>query len=60
MLGMARQLRVQYEGAIYHLMSRGDRRARLESDRPPFSLIKLPKFAQNLILPIPSKVVTMT
>jgi hypothetical protein len=24
--GMARQLRIQYEGAIYHLMSRGDRR----------------------------------
>jgi hypothetical protein len=23
---MARQLRIQYEGAIYHLMSRGDRR----------------------------------
>jgi REP element-mobilizing transposase RayT len=22
---MARQLRIQYEGAIYHLMSRGDR-----------------------------------
>ena len=23
---MARQLRIQHEGAIYHLMSRGDRR----------------------------------
>jgi hypothetical protein len=23
---MARQLRIQYEGAIYHLMSQGDRR----------------------------------
>jgi hypothetical protein len=23
---MPRQLRIQYEGAIYHLMSRGDRR----------------------------------
>jgi hypothetical protein len=23
---MARQLRIQYQGAIYHLMSRGDRR----------------------------------
>ena len=26
MLRMARQLMIQYEGAIYHLMSRGDRR----------------------------------
>jgi REP element-mobilizing transposase RayT len=26
MQGMARQLRIRYEGAIYHLMSRGDRR----------------------------------
>jgi hypothetical protein len=26
MLGMARPLRIQYEGAIYHLVSRGHRR----------------------------------
>jgi hypothetical protein len=25
---MPRQLRIQYEGAIYHLMNRGDRRER--------------------------------
>jgi putative transposase len=29
---MARQLRVQYEGAIYHLMSRGDRREEVFRD----------------------------
>jgi len=29
---MARQLRVQYEGAIYHLMSRGDRREEIFLD----------------------------
>src|SRR6266446_6372704 len=29
---MARQLRVQYEGAIYHLMSRGDRREEIFRD----------------------------
>ena len=32
MLGMARQLRIQYEGAIYHLMSRGDRREEIFRD----------------------------
>ncbi len=34
---MARQLRIQYEGAIYHLMSRGDRREEIfrdDLDRP--------------------------
>jgi hypothetical protein len=29
---MARQLRIQYEGAIYHLMSRGDRREAIFQD----------------------------
>jgi len=29
---MARQLRIQYEGAIYHLMSRGDRREEIFHD----------------------------
>jgi putative transposase len=29
---MARQLRIQYEGAIYHLMSRGDRREEIFRD----------------------------
>jgi putative transposase len=36
---MARQLRIQYEGAIYHLMSRGDRREEIfrdDSDRKRF------------------------
>jgi hypothetical protein len=32
MLGLARQLRIQYEGAIYHLMSRGDRREEIFRD----------------------------
>jgi putative transposase len=32
MLGMARQRRIQYEGAIYHLMSRGDRREEIFRD----------------------------
>ena len=32
MLGMARQLRIQYEGAIYNLMSRGDRREEIFRD----------------------------
>ena len=32
MLGMARQLRIQYEGAIYHLLSRGDRREEIFRD----------------------------
>jgi putative transposase len=32
MLRMARQLRIQYEGAIYHLMSRGDRREEIFRD----------------------------
>ena len=27
--GMARMLRVQYAGAIYHVMSRSDRRGRI-------------------------------
>jgi hypothetical protein len=31
-LAMARQLRIQYEGAIYHLMSRGDRREEIFRD----------------------------
>src|SRR5947208_1648139 len=29
---MARQLRIQYEGAIYHLMNRGDRREEIVRD----------------------------
>jgi putative transposase len=29
---MARQLRIQYEGASYHLMSRGDRREEIFCD----------------------------
>ena len=29
---MPRQLRIQYEGAIYHLMSRGDRREEIFCD----------------------------
>ena len=29
---MARQLRIQYDGAIYHLMSRGDRREEIFRD----------------------------
>ena len=29
---MPRQLRIQYEGAIYHLMNRGDRRAEIFRD----------------------------
>jgi hypothetical protein len=29
---MARQLRIQYKGAIYHLMSRGDRREEIFRD----------------------------
>lgn len=36
---MARQLRIQYEGAIYHLLSRGDRREEIfcdDSDRKDF------------------------
>jgi REP element-mobilizing transposase RayT len=32
MVRMARQLRIQYEGAIYHLMSRGDRREEIFRD----------------------------
>ena len=32
MLGMARQLHVEYEGAIYHVMSRGDRREEIFRD----------------------------
>ena len=38
---MPRQLRIQYEGAIYHLMSRGDRREPIfldEKDRQQFLL----------------------
>ena len=30
--GVARQLRIQYEGAIYHLMTRGDRREEIFRD----------------------------
>ncbi len=36
---MARQLRVEYEGAIYHVMNRGDRRQPIfidEKDRQVF------------------------
>jgi hypothetical protein len=29
---MPRQLRIQYEGAVYHLMSRGDRREEIFRD----------------------------
>src|SRR2546427_707368 len=32
MAGMARKLRVEYEGAIYHLMNRGDRREPIFGD----------------------------
>jgi hypothetical protein len=32
MLAMSRQLRIQYEGAIYHLMNRGDRREEIFRD----------------------------
>ena len=38
---MAHQLRIQYEGAIYHLMSRGDRREEIfrdDVDRKSFGL----------------------
>jgi hypothetical protein len=31
-LAMARQLRIQYQGAIYHLISRGDRREEIFHD----------------------------
>jgi len=31
-LAVPRQLRIQYEGAIYHLMSRGDRREEIFRD----------------------------
>ena len=30
---MARQLRIQYPGAIYHVMNRGDRRAERPNGR---------------------------
>ena len=36
---MARKLRIQYPGAVYHVMSRGDRREAIfkdETDREPF------------------------
>lgn len=39
MLRVARQLRIQYEGADYHLISRGDRREEIfrdELDRKSF------------------------
>ena len=32
MLVMARQLRIQYPGAIYHVMNRGDRREAIFRD----------------------------
>jgi putative transposase len=32
MLAMPRQPRIQYEGAIYHLMNRGDRREEIFRD----------------------------
>ena len=35
---MARKLRVEYPGAIYHVMNRGDRREPIfkdDADRPP-------------------------
>ena len=31
---MPRQLRVQYPGAIYHVMNRGDRREEIFTDDP--------------------------
>ena len=31
---MARKLRIQYPGAIYHVMNRGDRRAAIFEDDP--------------------------
>jgi hypothetical protein len=43
MLAIPRQLRIQYEGATYHLMSRGDRREEIFRDDP---------FSINAILPI--------
>ncbi len=39
MVGMPRAVRIQYAGAVYHLMCRGDRREAIfhsESDREPF------------------------
>jgi len=35
---MARKLRVQYPGAIYHLMNRGGRRALALDDKPGANL----------------------
>ncbi len=40
---MARKLRVEYEGAIYHVMNRGDRREAIfydDPDRQRFVAIK--------------------
>jgi putative transposase len=39
---MARQLRIKYAGAIYHVMSRGDRREQIfldDEDRIAFTLV---------------------
>ncbi len=41
---MPRQLRIQYQGAIYHLMSRGDRREAIfydDTDRVEFQTAPL-------------------
>jgi hypothetical protein len=38
---MARQLRIQYEGAIYHLMSQGDRREEIFRDALDRSVAKV-------------------
>jgi hypothetical protein len=39
-LAMARQLRIQYEGAIYHLMNRGDRREEIFRDHTDLKWLK--------------------
>ena len=40
---MARQLRIQYPGAIYHVMNRGDRREAIFQDEPDYE-----RFLQTL------------
>ena len=41
--GMARKLRIQYPGAIYHVMNRGDRREPIYRDKPDYE-----RFMQTL------------
>jgi REP element-mobilizing transposase RayT len=43
MMFMARQLRIQYPGAIYHVMNRGDRREAIFQDEPDYE-----RFLQTL------------